>query len=172
MIKRCFVSKDRETLFWAFCVFVRPILEYASPVWSPHLIKDVDHVESVQRSFTKYLPGLSNKSYSERLKMLNGVSLEFRRLISDLSLTFSLLRGLCDLDYNIFFTLRLDSRTRGHPLKLVVPCAKRDCRKFFFSNRLFNIWNALPAEAVLAPSLHSFKRHLMKAGLDRYIRWK
>jgi len=35
MIRRCFTSGDPKTLVWAFKVFVRPILEYASPVWSP-----------------------------------------------------------------------------------------------------------------------------------------
>jgi hypothetical protein len=28
---------------------VRPILEYACPVWDPHLVKDIKMVEAVQR---------------------------------------------------------------------------------------------------------------------------
>lgn len=72
IVRRCFVSGDRNTLFWAFCVFVRPILEYASPVWSPYLVADIDHVESVQRVFTKRLPGFSHMSYTDRLRALGG----------------------------------------------------------------------------------------------------
>jgi len=34
-ILRCFVSKDKWVLTKAFAVFVRPLLEYCSPVWSP-----------------------------------------------------------------------------------------------------------------------------------------
>ena len=30
---------------------VRPILEYAAPVWSPHLAKDIHLLECVKRSF-------------------------------------------------------------------------------------------------------------------------
>ena len=30
-------------------MYVRPLLEYASCVWSPYLIKHVKHIESVQR---------------------------------------------------------------------------------------------------------------------------
>ena len=153
MIKRCFVSNDRKTLFWAFCVFVRPVLEYASPVWSPHLIKDIDNIESVQRSFTKYLPGFYNKSYSERLSLLNADTLEVRRLKSDLTLCFRLLNNLCDFDFNNFFELRIDGRTRGHSLKLSVQPALHDCRKYFFSHRVVNAWNALPELLVTAPSL-------------------
>ena len=32
-------------------------LEYASCVWSPHLVKDIDQLERVQRRFTKRLRG-------------------------------------------------------------------------------------------------------------------
>jgi len=43
----------------AFTVYVRPLLEYASCVWSPHLMKDIERLERVQRRFTKRLRGLS-----------------------------------------------------------------------------------------------------------------
>jgi len=39
----------------AFTVYVRPLLEYASCVWSPHLMKDIERLER----FTKRLRGLS-----------------------------------------------------------------------------------------------------------------
>jgi len=171
MIKRCFTSNDRNTLFWAFCVYVRPILEYASPVWSPYLIKDIDHVESVQRSFTKHLPGFHNKVYSERLKLLSTDSLEVRRLRFDLTLCFRLLHGLCDFDFNRFFEIRGSSQTRGHSLKLVVQPALRDCRKFFFANRVVKVWNALPENLVTATTLYIFKRNLKTIDLSKFVRW-
>jgi len=34
-------------------VSVRPLLEYAVPVWDPHLVKDIEAIESVQRFATK-----------------------------------------------------------------------------------------------------------------------
>jgi len=36
LILKCFHSRDRVLLTKAFCAHVRPILEYCSPVWSPH----------------------------------------------------------------------------------------------------------------------------------------
>ena len=36
LIIRCFKSLDPHILFRAFTVYVRPIIEYCSPVWSPH----------------------------------------------------------------------------------------------------------------------------------------
>jgi len=53
IIRRCFCSNDRDILLWAYKVYVRPILEYASLVRSPYLLDDIDRIENVQRRFTK-----------------------------------------------------------------------------------------------------------------------
>jgi len=168
MIRRCFRSKDIPTLVWAFKVYVRPILEYASPVWSPHLIKDIDLIESVQRRFTKLLPGMYHKPYQERLRILNLQTLELRRLHIDLVLTYALLHNLHDVDGSRYFTVRGCEKTRGHPLKLCVNVFKTDCRKYFFCNRIINIWNNLPSDVVLAQSVNVFKRLLQQVDLSSF----
>ncbi|ESO10455.1 hypothetical protein HELRODRAFT_91792, partial [Helobdella robusta] len=33
---RCFISRNKDLLMKAFCTYVRPLVEYCSPVWSPH----------------------------------------------------------------------------------------------------------------------------------------
>ena len=53
MILRAFQTRNLDSLVTVFKTFVRPILEYATPVWSPHLIKSKKLVELVQRKFTK-----------------------------------------------------------------------------------------------------------------------
>jgi hypothetical protein len=169
LIKKVFCSGDRNTLVWAFKVFVRPILEYASPVWSPAQSGDILHVELVQRRFTKYLPGLRSKSYQERLKILGLETLEMRRIKADLSLTYSLLHNLLDFDYAHFFEINTNGRTRGHAWKLVVNASKRDVRKNFFAHRVINIWNNLPGYCVEAPSIVSFKRELAKLSFNEHL---
>ena len=84
LIHRCFLSKDTNSLIRAFKVYVRPLLEYITPVWSPYEIGLINSIESVQRSFTKRLPGLRDTSYADRLSILKLQSLEHRRLITDL----------------------------------------------------------------------------------------
>ena len=64
----------------AYKVYVRPILEYCSPVWSPYLLHEVDEIERVQRYFTRRLQGLKSFSYTDRLFLLDLESLELRRL--------------------------------------------------------------------------------------------
>ena len=58
MILKSFQSRDKVLLFRAFLVYVRPILEYCSNVWSPYTLTDIQKIESVQRHFTKRLRGL------------------------------------------------------------------------------------------------------------------
>ena len=54
-IHRCFLSRQIEHLIKAFIVYVRPLLEYASPVWSPSQLYAINAIERVQRSYTKRL---------------------------------------------------------------------------------------------------------------------
>ena len=83
-IIRCFVSGDTYLLVGAFIVYVRPLLEYNSVIWSPSLIKDIDLIEQVQKRFTKRLRCLDGVAYTDRLQRLNLPSLELRRLHLDL----------------------------------------------------------------------------------------
>jgi ribonuclease P/MRP protein subunit RPP40 len=73
---------SREVVVRAFLTYVRPILEYASPVWSPYTRADIYKLESVQRRFTKRLPGFRNLDYQKRFAVLDVESLQLRRLRS------------------------------------------------------------------------------------------
>ena len=68
LILRTFMSRDIHLLKRAFLVYVRPIVEHNSVIWSPYTARDIDAVESVQRRFTKRLPTLSNMPYNDRLR--------------------------------------------------------------------------------------------------------
>ena len=97
LIFRCFYSKHVHILLRAYVVYVRPLVEYATQIWSPHTVQLITFVEDVQRSFTRRLPGLADLSYEERLVNLNLQSLEHRRLLhllADLSLCYKIVHGL------------------------------------------------------------------------------
>ena len=55
LILQCSSSRNKDLMLKAFFTYVRPILEYCSPVWSPHLKYLIDRIESVQKFFTKRL---------------------------------------------------------------------------------------------------------------------
>ena len=167
LLRRCFVSRDTATLVRAFKVYVRPIVEYCSVVWSPHLIKDIAMLESVQRKFTKRLPGLWNVEYTQRLKRLGLERLDVRRLRIDLVMAYKILFGHVMVDSTQFFTLSHNTITRGHNYKLYAPAISSDTRKYFFSNRIVQIWNELPVQTDFS-TLKRFKNSISKVDLTKY----
>ena len=66
---------------------------------------------------------------------------------------------------NMFFSLKKDSRTRGHEVKLVKDQCRLDIRKHSFSQRTINEWNKLSTDCVTASSVNMFKNKV-----DTYLR--
>jgi hypothetical protein len=170
LIRRCFVSHHVPTLMRAFIVYVRPLVEYASCVWSPHHITLIKLVESVQRRFTKRLPGFWALDYKDRLARLGIDSLEARRLRQDLVYTYKIVFGLTNDAASDFFTCaRTDHNTRGHEYKLFPNCNRVDVRKYFFAERIVRPWNELPAKAEHFSSLLRFKKFISCVNLEKYM---
>jgi len=57
IILRSFLSRDVGSFVRAFVVYVLPMVEYNSVIWSPSTVRDIELIERVQRRFTKRLPG-------------------------------------------------------------------------------------------------------------------
>jgi hypothetical protein len=168
LIMKCFQSKRLDCLVKAYVTYVRPLLEYNSPVWSPHWAKDIRTLERVQKRFSKKLPALHDLSYSERLERLGLERLEARRIRADLVLTYKIVSGLSELTLSDFFTLSNVTQTRGHMYKLCMPKFRTDVRKYCFCCRVVAIWNDLPADKINFTSLASFTRTLSLLSFDRY----
>ena len=103
LIFRGFVSKNTSLLKQAYVTYVRPLLEYCTPVWSPYLIEDISKIENLQRYFTRRLFPRNTPNYAGRLKILDLESLEQRRLKFDLKMYFQIIHGLVNLDRDKFF---------------------------------------------------------------------
>ena len=155
----------------AFMVYVRPIVEYNSIIWSPSTARDIDVVESVQRRFTKRLPTLKNLSYRERLKCLNIFSLEFRRLHTDLFWCYKIVFGLVYVNLDDLFVFSFCQYTRGHKFKLYKRQTNSCVRANFFSERVINCWNSLP-HTVDFSSFSKFKRSVKRVDFTDFLRFQ
>ena len=144
---------------------VRPHLEYCIQAWRPYRKKDIDTLERIQRRAAKMIPELRDLSYEERLKECGLTTLETRRLRGDQIEVFKILNGYENIDRNMFFSLKKDSRTRGHEVKLVKDQCRLDIRKHSFSQRTINEWNKLSTDCVTASSVNMFKNKV-----DTYLR--
>ena len=165
LVNRTFKYHNTRSFINLYKSYVRPHLEFAIQAWSPHLKKDIQTLEKVQRRATRHIQGMENLTYQERLESTGLYSLECRRKRGDLIETFKILNDLEDIDKDKFFTITPQSRTRGGPQKLYKKSFRTDVRGNFFSQRIVNSWNALPNNIKESQSVNSFK-----GSLDRY--WK
>lgn len=142
---------------------IRPRLEYAAVVWSPHLKKHVNKLEKIQRSVTRLVPSLREMSYEGRLEKLNLPSLKERRERGDMIMMYKCTLGLVKLDKDDIIT-RDTGITRGHSYKVKKPICKNDIKKFSFPYRSIEQWNRLAEEVVRARNIHIFKQKLDESG--------
>ena len=70
-ILRTFTTRDGITMMTLFNSLVLSRLDYGSQLWSPHLVRHIDQLEKIQRSFTKHITGLQGLEYSGWLVSLN-----------------------------------------------------------------------------------------------------
>ena len=59
-ILRTFFIRDITTMLTLFKSLVLSRLDYGYQLWSPHLVKHIDQLEKVQRSFTKHIIGMQS----------------------------------------------------------------------------------------------------------------
>ena len=157
LIVKSITHKSKDIMIPLFKSIVRQPMEHAHAVWNPYKKKHVNLLESIQRHFTRYIIGTNDLSYEERMKMLNLPSLEFRRLRGDLIEVFKICHNLYDpVTTKSLITIN-KSNTRTHNYKLVKPRVNSSQFLNFFTNRIINLWNNLPKEAVNAGSVNSFK---------------
>ena len=104
--------------------------------------------------------------YEDRLKYLHLTTLETRRIRGDLIEVFKITKNLEDTNRDLFFKLS-GTGLRGHSLKLFKPQARLDIRKYCFSHRVVDIWNALPQSLIDCSTLNNFK-----VKLDLYLNYR
>jgi len=70
------------------------------------------------------------------------------------------MNGLSAVQLDTFFELDINTRTKGHSLKLKKKSFHTELCQHFFSNS----WNSLDEQTVTALSLNSFKNSLVRIG--------
>ena len=102
-IFRLVECRKKETIMLLYKTYVRPHLEYACSVWSPHLVKHIEALEAIQRTVTAKITELENMNYWERLKNLELFSIQRRRERYDIIHLFKIHKGTIQNDLNLQF---------------------------------------------------------------------
>ena len=80
----------------------------------------------------------------------------------DIIEVYKVFNGIDDLNVEDYFNLVINNRTRGHNYNIKGKPCKLDLRKNYFSLRVVDQWNRLPADVVNSPTLSTFKNKLDK----------
>ena len=160
LIMRTITHKSKDIMVPLFKAIIRPILEYGNMVWYPYKRKHIDLIESIQRHYTRCIIGMKDLCYEDRIKILKLPSLEYRRFRGDMIEVYKITHKLYDpITTNSLLTINI-TNTRSHEFKLLKNRVNTSQYLHFFTNRIINNWNNLPARAVTASSLNLFKNRL------------
>ena len=146
----------------AYFTLVRPSLEYACSVWSPHSHSGVEEIERIQRVAARFV---SNKphmpSTRDSITAILRRSLEERRRRSSLVTFYKMLNNLVAIPVEYHPAPKPSHhRTRGHSLQLAQQHTNLTVFRGSFIPRMIPLWNSLPEDVASAPSADAFKQRL------------
>ena len=145
---------------------IRSKLEYSASVWDPHLAKDINALEAVQKRAARFVSGVYDprSSISETLANLGWISLEQRRIISRLVMMYKVTYGLIAINKEVYLTLsnsRTRSTTKNSLLYRQISCNTEAYRNSFFP-RTVKDWNSLSDSIVKSDSVDIFKKYIFE----------
>jgi Reverse transcriptase (RNA-dependent DNA polymerase) len=167
-----FHYRDKQIFARLYTQYVRPHVEFATPVWSPWLQSDIKTIEKVQERAIKMMTGLKSVSYEDRCKEAGLETLENRRKLQDMAQTYKLVHGIDRIERIGLFSHIPAGRTRlaADPLNMRSEQAKTDIRKNFFTQRIVQSWNQISSINKNCKNIHAFKsiyRHQMAGQHER-----
>ena len=161
-MSRSFHFRDKIIFVRLYKQYVRCILEYAAPAWSPWSAGDIETLEKVQRRLISLIPGLKGKSYEEKLAEVGLDTLGHRRQRFDMITVYKLIHGYINMPHTTWLSLYENptqvTRTTNCPFNIIPKHCNTDTRLHFFTNRVVNPWNQLPTEVKESPTINCFKQ--------------
>jgi len=157
-LRQC--SIDVKSL--AYVTYVRPIVEYASVVWSPHTQALKNLLEMVQRKAARFVFNsfARNSSVTALLEKLNWSTLENRRNHAKVTMFYKIINDIVSVDFS--HHLQPSSlMTRGHSQRFIPISTRVNSYHHSFLPSVIRMWNSLPIEVVTVNNVDDFKTKLL-----------
>ena len=157
-----FKTRDRTAMLTLYKSLVRSILEYCCPLWNPHTVRDIQQLESVQRTFTSKIAGYQDKNYWQRLKALKLMSLQRRRERYIILQMWKILHHACPNDIGVMFSQpsRLGIKAKVPVLQKGSTQRHQSLYDTSFAVHGPKLWNIIPSELTLQTDFQNFKNSL------------
>ena len=99
----------------AYISLVRSTLEYTASVWDPHLAKDINKLENIQRRSARFVKGgyRTTSSVTQMLQELGWQDLQSRRRDLRLALLYKVVMGHVGIQPENVGLVAADDRTRA-----------------------------------------------------------
>ena len=170
-----FISRTTSTVLLIYKTYIRSVLDYASPSWSPYHATQIASLEYMQKRVIAIIDDIDqDQLYSDKLKQLRLYSLQRRRERYDLCILYKYLKA-GQIYLNIEISRGTDiPRNHRHNRHLrdsapLLPYEKiKTVREETFIPRAIKSWNQLPPHIVEAPKFTAFKIRLdnLLSGLE------
>ena len=161
LIKRTYENMSKRNIIALYKSLVRPHLEYCVQAWRPHNQKDIDNLEGVQRRMTKMINGIGGDEYNLRLSKTELLSLEMRRLRSDLIEVFKIMHNFnrgCETRGPLPATHH--HWPKSNSLTILKQHCRLNVRKYFFTHRVVDTWNKLSEDTVNSKTVNNIKNQI------------
>ena len=156
LYRRFSTNVDSQSLLEMYKMLVRPHMEYAAPVWDPHLLKDITKVENVQKFALKMCLKNWDSNYQDLLDLAQMPTLQNRRLYLKLCTLHKIIHGFFYFPPGVF--IPQPSRHCSHTLPLLhQPLAHTNAYQGSFVPSTISVWNHLPHDALVTNSSATFK---------------
>ena len=111
----------------AYNSFVRPILNYAAPVWTPHTNYHINKLEAIQKRAAQFIMSDHRRtsSVSAMLTFLQWGSVKAQHRELCLIMLYKIIHGLVELNIPDYI-IPAPRITRGHTMKFVQPAMHTD----------------------------------------------
>ena len=149
-----------EAMLQLYISLVRPHVEYAATVWSPHLQKDVYALECVQKFALRMVYHAWGMDYHDLIGLTTIPTLEERRRVMRLCLIYKILNNICYFSPDTFTSSTCISHHASHSMTLHEPFCRTNSYKYSFVPFTINLWNSLDPTSVYAATLPCFKHQL------------
>ena len=161
-LQRNLRSCSRDVKLCSYKMYVDPILDYASAVWSPYLAKHINQLESVQRYGARFITSNFYKtcSVSALLQELQLPRLELRHQYNRAVLMYMIVNGLINVPIHSSLLTPVSVNTRGHLNRFCQLSTRVLCFYHSFFPAAIKIWNSLPSSVVNCNTVEHFKLEL------------
>ena len=164
LYRRFYKHANTSTLLQLYKSFIRPHLEYCAIVWDPHLLKDVEALEKVQRFALRMCLKNWSLDHNQLYQQSNLPPLVNRRSNAKLCHLYRIVNDLCDFPDAPVQQREIvyDNRQTNH-----LQLSNMQARTNQFHNSYFpktiSLWNSLPFSLLSSSSLSSFKLGLKQS---------